>query len=55
MSHFAEAEYLVINDDFETALADLQAIIHSQRLSLPSQQLKHQALLADLLSRPDQF
>ena len=55
MSHFAEAEYLVINDDFETALADLQAIIHSKRLSLPSQQLKHQALLADLLSRPDQF
>ncbi|MBB3048823.1 guanylate kinase [Litorivivens lipolytica] len=55
MSHFAEAEYLVINDDFEVALADLQAIIRSQRLSLPSQQLKYQALLADLLSRSDQF
>ena len=55
MSHFAEAEYLVINDDFESALADLQAVIRSQRLSLTSQQLKHQSLLDDLLSRPDQF
>ncbi len=55
MSHFPEAEFLVINDDFDTALNDLKAVVRSQRLSLPSQQIRHQALLAELLSRPDQI
>jgi guanylate kinase len=55
MSHFPEAEYLVINDDFETALADLTAIVRCQRLSLDAQQRRHEALLADLLSRTGQF
>ncbi len=55
MSHFPEAEYIIINDDFETALADLIAVVRCQRLSLGSQQLRHQALLANLLSRSDQF
>lgn len=55
MSHFPEAEYIVINDDFDAALADLIAIVRCQRLSLDSQQRRHQALLADLLSRAGQF
>lgn len=33
MSHHVDADYLVINDDFDTALADLQAIIRAERLS----------------------
>lgn len=55
MSHFPEAEYIIINDDFDTALADLLAVVRSQRLSLESQQIRHSALLTSLLSRSDQF
>lgn len=55
MSHFPEAEYIIINDDFATALADLTAVVRCQRLSLASQQIRHTALLASLLSRSDQF
>lgn len=49
MSHYPEADYLVINDDFEQALAELKAIIISQRLQTPRQQKNHQALLDALL------
>lgn len=55
MSHFPEAEYIVINDDFDAALDDLIAIVRCQRLNLDSQQRRHQALLTDLLSRAGQF
>lgn len=50
MSHYVEANYLVINDDFEHCLEELQAIFSAQRLSLPKQQLRHQDLLCNLLS-----
>jgi len=50
MSHFVEADYLVINDDFDTALAELRAVVISQRLKLASQQQKNYQLLKDLLS-----
>jgi len=45
MSHFHDAEYLVINDDFAQALFDLDAIIHSQGLTLDRQVRKNQALI----------
>ena len=45
MSHFHDAEYLVINDNFEQALFDLEAIIHSQGLTRQRQSLKNQALI----------
>jgi len=32
MEHHAEYQYLVINDDFEVALADLSAIVRAERL-----------------------
>jgi guanylate kinase len=50
MSHYIESDFVVINDDFNTALADLEAIVRSHRLSLTNQQLRHQALLSALLS-----
>lgn len=50
MSHFVEADYLIINDDFDTAVSELQAIILSQRLRIESQQQKNCKLLKDLLS-----
>ena len=42
MSHYAEFDYLVINDDFERALNELAAIVTSQRLRL-SRQAERQA------------
>jgi guanylate kinase len=50
MSHYAQADYLVINDNFSTALADLQAILRSAHLRRDSQCQQHRALLEDLLS-----
>ena len=50
MSHNGEADFLVINDDFDTALNELHAIILSQRLMTDRQQERHAQLLADLLS-----
>jgi len=46
IEHVAEADFIVVNDDFDTALADLQAIIRSQRLTTIHQQRN----LADLLT-----
>ena len=45
MSHYNDAEYLVINDVFEQALFDLEAIIHTQGLTLDRQKLKNQSLV----------
>ena len=50
MSHYVEAQWLVVNDDFDQALVDLHTIILAQRLKLETQQVKYQALLSDLLS-----
>jgi guanylate kinase len=49
-SHYAEADFLVINDDFELALKQLQTVVDSKSLTLPKQALRHQNLLRDLLS-----
>lgn len=49
MSHYEQGDFLVINDDFDTALADLQAIVRCSRLALEPQKQRHQALLEDLL------
>ena len=45
MSHYDDAEYLVINEIFEQALFDLDAIIHTQGLTLARQKLKHRSLV----------
>jgi guanylate kinase len=50
MSHYGEADYVVINDDFEIALQELRAILIARRLRLASQQWHHQELLRELLS-----
>ncbi len=50
MSHYAEYDYVVINDDFETALSELKAIVLAHRLRLDRQQRRHQALLDALLA-----
>jgi len=50
MSHYVEADYLVVNDSFDTALQELRSILIAGRLRLAKQALRHPALLADLLS-----
>jgi len=49
-SHYNEYDYLVINDDFDTALEDLVAIFHAQRQRLTPQIQQHQAMIDALLS-----
>ncbi len=50
IEHYVEFDYLVVNDQFETALHDLQAIVFSQRLTHRIQSRKLQHLITDLLS-----
>lgn len=49
ISHYGEADYVVLNDRFETALIDLQAIIKSQRLSQRHQSMRLTLVINDLL------
>ena len=44
----AMADYLVINDEFDLALADLRAIVRSHSLEYQSMRQQHQQLLAQL-------
>ncbi len=48
-SHYNEYDYVVVNDDFDTALAEIETIVMAKRLSLKSQTVRHQALLENLL------
>jgi len=50
MSHYGESDYLVVNDIFEQAHKDLQAIISSLRLRTSRQVEARADLLLDLLS-----
>lgn len=48
-SHWNEFDYLVLNDDFQTAVADVQAIFRARRLRREPQAARLQRLLAQLL------
>lgn len=48
-SHYNEYDYVVVNDDFDTALTEIETIVMAKRLSLKSQTVRHQALLENLL------
>ncbi|WP_075187164.1 guanylate kinase [Teredinibacter haidensis] len=50
ISHYVEADYLVINDDFDEALTEFRSIVLARRQTLEKQQQKHQDLLSGLLS-----
>lgn len=49
MSHYVEADYVLINDDFDEALIDFAAILRGQRLRQSKQQERHTSLLRELL------
>lgn len=50
-SHYDEFDYLIINDNFEQALAELMTILTADRLSCARQSLKHSTLIDGLLNR----
>jgi len=50
MEHYGEFDYIVVNDDFDTALAELCAVVTCQRLARRRQQQALQPLLTDLLA-----
>lgn len=50
MSHYIEYDFVVINDLFDRALSDLQAIVNANRLKQQQLDKKRLSLIADLLS-----
>ncbi|WP_241646916.1 guanylate kinase [Rosenbergiella metrosideri] len=50
MSHYAEYDYLIVNDDFDLALSDLKTIIRAERLRMHRQKSRHSALISKLLA-----
>ena len=50
MSHYVEGDFLVINNEFDEALHELEAIITCHRLRTCRQRAAQSALLQDLLS-----
>ncbi|MCO7188810.1 MULTISPECIES: guanylate kinase [unclassified Pseudoalteromonas] len=48
-SHYNEFDYLLVNDDFDTALNELEHIVVAARLELKKQQQNQQTLIAELL------
>lgn len=51
MSHYVEFDYLVVNDDFDSALADLRAIFRSRRLETSVQGELLARQLSELLKK----
>ncbi len=49
-AHYDEFDYVVINDDFDTALAELQAIVICHRLRRAAQMWRHAKMLKGLLA-----
>ena len=49
ISHFDQADFIVINEDFNEALQDLEAVIHSARLGIDHQQTVNGELLENLV------
>jgi len=49
MRHCGEFDYVIMNQDFARAVDDLSVIVRAARLAAPRQQVRHGALIAELL------
>ena len=49
ISHAEEFDFIIVNDDFDMALDEMQAIVRAVRLRAPVQRSRHAALIAELL------
>jgi guanylate kinase len=52
MAHYPEFDYLVINDDYGTALAELTSIIQAERCRVSHRAQSSRSLMAELLATP---
>jgi guanylate kinase len=50
ISHYAQSDFIIVNDDFETALGEMASVLDCQRLRASVQGQRWQTLLSDLLS-----
>ena len=50
LSHFSEFDYLIVNDDFDKAAIELQAIVVANRLRMQRQKEEQGKLLSFLLA-----
>lgn len=48
MSHYTEYDYVIINDQFKSSIAQLNTIIQSQKLTVANQRFSHAQLLTAL-------
>jgi guanylate kinase len=48
-SHYNEYDFVIVNNNFEIALADIETIVMAQRLRVKAQTIRHQDLLNSLL------
>lgn len=51
MSHYGEFDYLVVNDDFQRALYELEAIVEARRLITTRQSARLATTLSNLLAK----
>lgn len=51
ISHYNEYDYVIVNDDFEQALADLQSILRAEKLTLAYQGSQNRTLIQELLAK----
>ncbi|WP_132985990.1 guanylate kinase [Luteimonas terricola] len=49
MSHYEEFDFVIVNDDFDTAVAEMCAVFVASRLRRATQALRHAGLVAALL------
>lgn len=52
MSHFGEFDYVIVNEDFNTAVTEMCAIFTASRLRREAQAERHSSLIATLLGNP---
>ena len=53
MLHYDEYDYVIINEDFQTAVGEMCAIFAASRLRRQAQAQRHHRLIAALLAEPD--
>lgn len=51
ISHYNEYDYVIVNDDFHQALADLVYILRAEKLTLAYQETQNRALIQELLAK----
>ncbi|WJW75717.1 guanylate kinase [Thiohalobacter sp. IOR34] len=50
IAHYREYDYLIVNDDFDVALGELEAVVRAGRLRCEAQSRRHAALIEGLLA-----